>query len=166
MLLTGGDPLSLSTAKLETIIKQLRQIEHVQIIRIGTRVPVFNPYRIINDLESPKKIEEDLDFLFVDVEGEKIKINYKDIHYIEGARNYIIIATEKKKYITYMTMKIIEELLPKNKFLRVHKSWIIAITKITSLRGNSIVINFREDNKLIPIGISFRKSVLRKLKIN
>jgi KamA family protein len=49
VLLTGGDPLVLSTSKLENIISQLREIDHVQIIRIGTKVPAFNPYRIVND---------------------------------------------------------------------------------------------------------------------
>jgi len=49
VLLTGGDPLVMSTSKLEPIIKQLREIDHVQIIRIGTKVPAFNPFRILND---------------------------------------------------------------------------------------------------------------------
>ncbi|MCK4292234.1 MAG: KamA family radical SAM protein [Planctomycetes bacterium] len=49
VLLTGGDPLVLTTSKLENIIRQLRQIEHVRIIRIGTKIPAFNPYRIIDD---------------------------------------------------------------------------------------------------------------------
>ncbi len=49
VLLTGGDPLIMSTAKLENIIQQLRDIEHVKVIRIGTKIPSFNPYRIIND---------------------------------------------------------------------------------------------------------------------
>jgi KamA family protein len=49
VVLTGGDPLVMSTRKLENIISPLREIEHVQIIRIGTKIPVFNPYRILND---------------------------------------------------------------------------------------------------------------------
>jgi len=49
VLLTGGDPLVLSTSKLGPIIQQLREIEHVKIIRIGTKVPAFNPFRILND---------------------------------------------------------------------------------------------------------------------
>ncbi|NQT04019.1 MAG: KamA family radical SAM protein [Planctomycetes bacterium] len=49
VLLTGGDPLVLKTSKLDNIIRQLREIEHVQIIRIGTKIPAFNPYRIIED---------------------------------------------------------------------------------------------------------------------
>ncbi len=49
VLLTGGDPLVMSTSKLEPIIKQVRDIDHVQIIRIGTKIPAFNPFRILND---------------------------------------------------------------------------------------------------------------------
>ena len=49
VLLTGGDPLVLKTSKLERIIRLLREIEHVRIIRIGTKTPAFNPYRIIDD---------------------------------------------------------------------------------------------------------------------
>ena len=49
VLLTGGDPLALATSKLENIIKLLRKIEHVRIIRIGTKAPAFNPSRIIDD---------------------------------------------------------------------------------------------------------------------
>lgn len=51
VLLTGGDPLVLKPSKLENIIRQLREIEHVQIIRIGTKVPAFNPNRIIEQPE-------------------------------------------------------------------------------------------------------------------
>lgn len=49
VLLTGGDPLILATSKLDNIVRQLREIEHVRIIRIGTKIPAFNPYRIIED---------------------------------------------------------------------------------------------------------------------
>ena len=49
ILLTGGDPLVMSTSKLEKIISRLREIDHVQIIRLGSKMPAFNPYRILND---------------------------------------------------------------------------------------------------------------------
>lgn len=58
VLLTGGDPLTLKPSKLENIIRQLREIEHVQIIRIGTRSPVFNPYRVIDDPALLEMIEK------------------------------------------------------------------------------------------------------------
>jgi KamA family protein len=49
ILLTGGDPLIMSSAKLENVIKPLREMDHIKIIRIGTKIPAFNPYRILND---------------------------------------------------------------------------------------------------------------------
>jgi lysine 2,3-aminomutase len=49
VLLTGGDPLIMSTSKLEPIIQQIREVDHVNIIRIGTKIPAFNPMRIYND---------------------------------------------------------------------------------------------------------------------
>ena len=58
VLLTGGDPLMLATAKLTDIVARLRQIEHVQIIRVGSRVPAFNPYRIIDDPSLLETIEQ------------------------------------------------------------------------------------------------------------
>ena len=58
VLLTGGDPLIMSTSKLEPIIHKLRQLDHVNIIRIGTKIPAFNPFRIINDPSLLKMIEK------------------------------------------------------------------------------------------------------------
>ncbi|HAA82951.1 MAG TPA: KamA family radical SAM protein, partial [Thermotoga naphthophila] len=56
--LTGGDPLLLSTEKLEKIVSSLREIDHVQIIRIGSKIPAFNPYRIIDDPDLLKMIRK------------------------------------------------------------------------------------------------------------
>ncbi len=58
VLLTGGDPLALETSKLADIIGRLREIEHVQIVRIGSRMPAFNPYRILGDPDLLKMIRE------------------------------------------------------------------------------------------------------------
>ena len=57
VLLTGGDPLVLKTSELENIIRQLRTIDHVEIIRIGTKIPAFNPFRILDDPTLPDMIE-------------------------------------------------------------------------------------------------------------
>jgi len=57
VLLTGGDPLVLKTSELEDIIRQLRTIDHVEIIRIGTKIPAFNPFRILDDPTLPEMIE-------------------------------------------------------------------------------------------------------------
>ncbi|MDH5543297.1 MAG: KamA family radical SAM protein [Nitrospinota bacterium] len=58
VLLTGGDPLILSTPKLEEIIRRLREIKHVKIIRIGSKMPAFNPFRILNDPSLPEMLSK------------------------------------------------------------------------------------------------------------
>jgi len=58
VLLTGGDPLIMSTSKLAPIIEKLRRVDHVQIIRIGTKIPAFNPFRIIDDPSLLEMIQE------------------------------------------------------------------------------------------------------------
>ena len=58
VLLTGGEPLILSTAKLDKIIGRIAAIEHVEIIRLGTKIPVFNPFRILNDPDLPQMLRE------------------------------------------------------------------------------------------------------------
>jgi lysine 2,3-aminomutase len=58
VLLTGGDPMLMATHKLENIISQLREIDHVKIIRIGSKMPVFNPFRIINDPALPLMLKK------------------------------------------------------------------------------------------------------------
>jgi len=74
ILLTGGDPLVLTTSKLEDIIRQLREIEHVQIIRIGTKTPVFNPYRVVEDPSLLAMIEK------YSTESKKIYVMTHFIH--------------------------------------------------------------------------------------
>jgi len=77
VLLTGGDPLVLATSKLENIIRQLRQIEHIEIIRIGTKIPAFNPYRIINDPSLLEMIET------YSTERKKIYVMTHFVHFKE-----------------------------------------------------------------------------------
>jgi KamA family protein len=58
LLLTGGDPLRLSTRSLRKVLASLREIDHVQIIRVGTKMPVYYPFRIIDDPQLPKMLKE------------------------------------------------------------------------------------------------------------
>jgi lysine 2,3-aminomutase len=76
VLLTGGDPLALSTSKLRRIIEAISHIEHVKIIRIGSRIPAFNPYRITEDGELLELIES--------FNGESLKRLYIITHFIHS----------------------------------------------------------------------------------
>ncbi len=101
------------------------------------------------------------DFFFVNVEYALVKISIPDIIYIEGMKDYvkIYLATAKKPVLTKSTLKAIEEKLPAQKFMRVHKSFIVHVDKIESIRNREIRIGEAE----IPVGESNLEELLRVL---
>jgi DNA-binding LytR/AlgR family response regulator len=101
------------------------------------------------------------DFFFVNVEYSLVKIPVKEITHIEGMKDYvkIFLETAKKPVLTKSTLKGIEEKLPAEGFLRVHKSFIVHLEKIQSIRNREIKIG---DNE-IPVGESNLEELLRLL---
>ena len=97
------------------------------------------------------------DFIFVKTEHKIQKIQLDDILYIEGLKDYISIFTKSERVITLQNMKKMEETLPKSSFIRVHKSYIIAIDKIESIERSRIAIA----GKTIPVGDTYREAFFR-----
>ena len=112
----------------------------------------------------PSKKEELIntknDFIFVRSDRKMVKINFSEINYIESLSDYIKIYLENKTVITRETISNIETKLPQNDFIRVHRSFIIAISKIESFTNEFIEIH----KKAIPISRSYKTSVLNKLE--
>jgi DNA-binding LytR/AlgR family response regulator len=96
------------------------------------------------------------DHLFIKSNGKFFRIYYEDIRYIEGMKDYLKIHTEEHTFIVHQTMTEIEKLLPSRQFLRVHKSYIIAVSCIKSIYGNSI----ETKKTIIPIGLSYKEKVM------
>ena len=108
---------------------------------------------LLNPTASPlqtKAIEDQPDFFFVNVEYSLVKIQTKDITHIEGMKDYvkIYLASARKPVLTKSTLKAIEEKLPAQGFMRVHKSYIVNLAKIESIRNREIKIGEAE----IPVG--------------
>jgi DNA-binding LytR/AlgR family response regulator len=78
------------------------------------------------------------DYFFVKCDGIIEKVLYNDLVYVEAMLNYIVLHTEKRKMMVYLTIKSIAEQLPADVFLKVHKSYIINLRKVTSIQGNEI----------------------------
>jgi two-component system, LytTR family, response regulator len=98
-----------------------------------------------------------------DAKGKLNKIEIDDIDYIEGMRNYVAIVCGDKKIMSLMNMKDLEDNLPAQKFIRVHKSFIIPIANILSVDGNSIVLK-RNKNANIVIGGGYKPAFLDLMK--
>lgn len=103
-------------------------------------------------------------FLLVKADYQTIKIEYANITYIEGLKDYVKIFTNKeaKPIITHLNIKMIADKLPPNQFVRVHKSYIISIPKINSVTKNRIVIG----EKWIPIGENYKDSFFNQFSPN
>ncbi len=107
-------------------------------------------------LKSIVKPAEKNEYFFIKSNQKIEKIFIKDVLYIEGMANYIIIHTSQQKYIAYLTFKGIEEQLPANVFIRIHRSYLIAIDAIRSINTEEVVLQ----NTALPISKNYREQVM------
>lgn len=99
------------------------------------------------------------DFVFIkgDTKNKFIKVNYNEILYIEGLKNYVSVYTANQRIITYQPLRELETQLPHPPFYRVHKSYIISLEKIKMIDGNVLYIG----DQSIPIGDTYREAFFK-----
>lgn len=104
--------------------------------------------------ESEKQAEqqEPVDYIFLNVQKKRVKLLFPEILYIESRQEYIKIITTKKEYIVKMSTHEIESLLPANLFKRIHRSFIVSISKIDAYSAEAVEIN----GVTIPIGRGYK----------
>ena len=105
------------------------------------------------------KPKAESNFINVKVDHKIKRISFAEIIYIEGMKEYLAIHTTKEKFITLDSLKNFEEKLPGDKFIRIHKSYIVSIEKISALDGNQIKIN----NVYLPVGKSYKEDLMKKV---
>ncbi|MGG9961462.1 LytR/AlgR family response regulator transcription factor [Ferruginibacter sp. SUN106] len=104
----------------------------------------------------------DNDFIFIKSDSKMIKVNLNEILFIEGLKDYISIQTTKEKLITLQNLKALEQHLSGTQFMRVHKSYIVALNKIDTIEKNRIFIG----SEVIPIGETYRDIFLKRIEGN
>ena len=104
------------------------------------------------------------DYIFVKTEskGKLLKINLSEIDYVEGMKNYVAIHRGNQKTLVYTNMKDIEARLPNKLFIRVHKSFIIAISRITGIEGNRLML--KDISAEILIGESYKNDLMEIIR--
>lgn len=107
--------------------------------------------------------KSDLDFIFVKSKSRLVKIETKDIYFVEALKDYVAINTIDARYTIHSTMKDIVTKLPSDQFIRVHRSFIVRIDKIVSIEYPNLQLE--NDKKTIPIGGSFRDDLIKKLNL-
>ncbi|MCG8309910.1 MAG: response regulator transcription factor [Cytophagales bacterium] len=103
--------------------------------------------------------EKEGDYIFIKTDKQLVKIILKEILFVESMQNYIRIFTKNESHITLVPLKKILDILPKNEFIQVHKSYLVSKSSVDAIIGNQLII----DEYKIPIGRSIREEVLNAL---
>jgi DNA-binding LytR/AlgR family response regulator len=99
------------------------------------------------------------EYFFIKSDGQFIKIKLADVLYFESEKDYVFIHTEQKRYLTLLSLKQLEKELPADKFLRVHRSFFVALDKIDMVDGNNLIIKGKE----IPVSRSLQDTIFNTL---
>ena len=116
----------------------------------------------VRKLRSLKSVAKDtLDEIFVKVDGKLIRLPLNDIIYVESIGDYVIFHTEKKeKFIVHSTLKNIDEKITDKRFLKIHRSYIVNLTKIVDIEEGNLVVR----DKVLPVSRAHRPVLMRHIK--
>jgi DNA-binding LytR/AlgR family response regulator len=118
-------------------------------------VSVSRLYRYFKTRKRPLLADQ----IFIKTGGKYIRVKLSEILYIEAMRDFVIVYTDKAKYVTLENLKEFSSHLPDDQFLRIHRSYVAPIRKIEMIDGNTVLIQ----NRQVPIGESYRHAVMRLL---
>ena len=103
----------------------------------------------------------DEEFIFIRDSNIVRRLKLDDILFAEAMGDYVKLYTPQKFYATHTTLKAVEERLPASKFIRVHRSYIVALTKIDTLQDGALVINGRP----VPIADAYRSALNKRMNV-
>ncbi len=107
--------------------------------------------------------DQTTEFIFVKSKSRLVKINTKDIYFVEALKDYVAINTIDSRYTIHSTMKDIVKKLPQEQFIRVHRSYIVRVDKIAAIEYPNLQLE--NNKKTIPIGGSFREDLIKRLNL-
>lgn len=157
ILTTAYDEYALKGYELDVSDYLLKPISFERFVKSVEKVyaSLENENKLKAELkESQMLVDKKSDFIFVKSDYKLQKVRFKDIMYIEGMKDYLRIVTPEKRLMVLQNFKRMEAILPDNKFVRVHKSYIISVEKIDSIGKKSLKVG----EMIIPIGESYKKA--------
>ncbi|TLX72433.1 response regulator transcription factor [Labilibacter sediminis] len=125
--------------------------------------------KAINKVREKKEKKEDITKnsteIFIKNNSSLVRVKYEDILWIEALENYVVVNTFRDKYTIHFTMKAISDKMPSDKFVRVHRSFIVNLSKIKVIEDNSVVIKTESGSKVIPIGKSYKDQLMNDINL-
>ena len=101
--------------------------------------------------------------IFVKSNSRLVRLEMKEIYFIEALKDYVVINMLDERYTIHSTMKQIENKLPADEFIRVHRSFIVRLDKISSIEQQNILLE--EDKKMIPVGGAYKDELNSRIKL-
>lgn len=160
ILTTAYSEFALESYELDVVDYLLKPIRFPRFLQAVQKVAKESSDPVKEDYDTAA--EDDYIFVKTESKGKLLKINLADIDYIEGMKNYVAIHCPEKKTLVYTSMKELEERLPHKSFLRVHKSFIIPVAKITGIEGNLVRLKGVKDEILI--GESYKADLMEIIR--
>lgn len=115
--------------------------------------------------ETPERTESETDnYVYVKADKKLVRIDYDDIIYIEGLKDYVIIRCADTRTIALQTMKSLEEKLPAGRFRRIHRSFIVSMDKIISIEAGGVEVREKDKVRLLPVGKNYRDELLDEIE--
>jgi DNA-binding LytR/AlgR family response regulator len=161
IITTAYPSYALEGFQLDVLDYLVKPITFTRFFKAATKSKEYHELRLSASGKHPGSASEP-GYFFIKCDYKYEKIHFQDILFVEAMQNYVIIQTLKGKFITLLYLKNIEEKLDSAAFIRVHKSYIVAISKIESIENSDIIIGkFR-----VPISRNYQTEVMDKVLNN
>jgi DNA-binding LytR/AlgR family response regulator len=144
---------------LDVVDYMLKPVTFERFLRGIGKIKQLKQYDTPGEVTIPLNSSFDDAYLYLKENREMVKVFLKDILYIESLRDYVRVKTVHREVITYQKISYLEQKLPQNKFLRIHRSFMVAVDKIISFSPSNVRINTTD----IPIGRNYKNPTLKVL---
>lgn len=156
VIITSSDRnFALDAFEFASIVDYL--VKPIEFDRFAKAIDKVQKLKSLDPSQKSSEIEE----LFVNIDRRLIKINFNEIYLIEAKGDYINIKTDSKTHLVHATLKKIEEKLPEDRFLKVHRSFIINVQRIVDIKDNSVLI----EKDIVPVSRAQRSELMKRLNL-
>jgi DNA-binding LytR/AlgR family response regulator len=157
VIVSSSDQNALKAFEFDVVDYLLKPVAYSRFLKaVDKAIRYYSHKDISNSIENE---------IFIKKGSSLVKLKLKDILYIEALENYVTLITDKERFTIHFTMKAIENQLPSGVFIRTHRSYIVNRSLILAIKENSLDLNLGGSVKNIPVGKSFRDSLLNEINV-
>ncbi|HOY39493.1 MAG: response regulator transcription factor [Bacteroidales bacterium] len=160
IFITAYEKYAIDGYDLDVVDYLLKPVMPERFLKAATKA--FEYIRFLHQDKAEEQGNNNIAFIFVRSERKILKLNTSDILYIEGLKDYAKIFTGTKPILSLVTLKHLEDILPEKEFVRIHRSFIIALSKINYISRSSVYIG----EKSIPVSNFYRDSFFKRISDN